>query len=79
MAESWISVEDRLPEDTHDCIICILIGDGAKCVTTGKYDWRYDMWSDEIGRIWVPDRVTHWMPFPEPPMEVRGDARHRRL
>ncbi len=74
MLERWISVEDRLPEDTRNCIICILVADGIKHVTTGTYDWRYEMWSDEIGRIWVPDRVTYWMPLPEPLEEVDRNA-----
>lgn len=69
MTENWISVENRLPEDTRDYIICILAGDGTKHVTTGTYDWRYKHWIDKIGIIWVPDRVTHWTPLPEPPKE----------
>lgn len=67
MTENWISVEDRLPEDAQNYIICVLEGDGTKHVTTGTYDWRYKMWSDEVGGIWEPQRVTHWMPLPEPP------------
>ena len=70
-ATRWISVEDRLPEDTQDYIICILVCDGTKRVTTGTYDRQYEMWSDEFGRIWVPDRVIYWVPFPEPPEEVK--------
>lgn len=67
--DDWISVKDRLPENAQNYIICILAGDGTKHVTTGTYDWRYKMWSDEVGRIWVPERVIYWRPFPEPPKE----------
>lgn len=65
----WFSVEDKLPEDARNYIICILAGDGTIYVTTGTYDWRYERWSDEIGCIWPPDRVTYWMPLPAPPKE----------
>ncbi len=71
--DDWISVEDRLPEDEQDYIICILAYDGTKHVTTGTYNRWYNRWIDKIGIIWVPDRVTHWRPFPEPPEEVDND------
>lgn len=69
MTESWISVDDRLPEGTQDCIICVLEGDGTKCVTTGTYEGRYKMW-----RVFAPCRVTHWMPFPELPKEESNNG-----
>ncbi len=65
-APQWINVEDRVPEDAQDYIICVLAGDGTKHVTIGTYDGWRKRWNDKFGVIWVPDRVTHWMPFPEP-------------
>lgn len=70
MAEKWIPVESRLPDDSRKYIICIRAGDGTKFVTTGTYNQWYKEWMDDIGIIWMPDRVTHWRPFPEPPEEV---------
>ncbi len=73
-APRWINVEDMLPDDAKDYIICILAGDGTKYVTTGTYDRQYKLWHDKIGIVWVPDRVICWCPLPEPPEEVIMDA-----
>jgi len=67
----WISVEDRLPEDDGDVLVC--------------YDWRakednaYFSHESPIvidflaGGKWVHDvyygDITHWMPLPDPPEE----------
>ena len=56
---SWISVEDRLPDEDDKCLVwnghhifvAIYWGDGV---------WKFDSYACEI---------THWMPLPEPPKE----------
>jgi len=51
----WINVEDKLP-DTEDYFL----------VTDGGRPWR-DFYSP-INNKWMSDlRITHWMPFPDPP------------
>ena len=59
--QEWISVKDRLPEESGEYLaycgeydgICVLYYEVLK--TKGK--WR-TKWKDD---------VTHWMPLPEPP------------
>lgn len=63
----WISVKDRMPEKEGKYIVCvagnvcvlpmIVNGVGYKYWETGKY-FKKEM-----------DKVSHWMPFPEPPKE----------
>lgn len=78
----WISVKERLPEDlpentgrkTISCIVAL-----KSCYPNGKhtiqkrqrqwiphYDGSFVGW--EWSRIGA-NRVTHWMPLPEPPKE----------
>lgn len=55
----WISVEDELPPEEINVIVC----------TTSRniaIDYRYSnsgVWRTEFNRY----SVTHWMPLPEPP------------
>ena len=59
----WISVsEDFKPKITHGSGVMVLvavdIGDGHIMLDVGWY-W--------ITRGFDDDRITHWMPLPEPP------------
>ena len=60
----WISVEEKKPEAGERVLLCLecFVGEGW---------WTGKGWSR--GGINVEDifcgRVTHWMPFPEPPKE----------
>ena len=60
----WISVEERLPEESACYLVNIVDHFGLDFVTFTHYTKRYG-WG-------VPD-VTHWMPLPEPPM-MKGGA-----
>ena len=54
----WISVKDRLPDETKDEYVL------AVCDYHGKI-------KVETRKMWHIDSVvTHWMPLPEPPKEV---------
>ena len=66
--QEWISVKDRLPEDSNDGFAdAVLVTDGF--VQHMAYfvggEWRFA----ESGEIKEPmwDRITHWMPLPQPP------------
>ena len=64
----WISVEERLPLEDGQCVLCAVKDYWGVAVCEGCY-------SKVSNRIWpndedcVLDEVTHWMPLPEPPKE----------
>lgn len=68
----WISVEDRLPNKYR----LVIITDGEH-IEEG-YINNYGIWSFGNGLRWETSlkAVTHWMPMPEPPEEVRDDGAH---
>ena len=63
VGSKWISVKDRLPETTIRCIVSkhnvpfLAYFDGEK--------WR------ETNKLMVVDGVTHWMPMPPAPEDVK--------
>ena len=65
----WISVEERLPEESGRYIVLRKSGDCLDCC----YEKERDSWGvlidmGEAGALWVAyNGVTHWMPLPEPP------------
>lgn len=72
---NWISVEDELPkkDDTlPDFSIDVLATDGNE-IYKSFYDSSIKDWFD--CDIWHLDNITHWMPLPAPPMEIRGNQR----
>ena len=62
--QEWISVEERLPEESAWYLVNIINHFGLDVVTFTHYTKGYG-WG-------VPD-VTHWMPLPEPP-KMKGGA-----
>ena len=64
----WISVEDRLPEDTSIVLIAHRGG-----VSFGWFNGSY--WERGAAtKHRAIKTVTHWMPMPEPPMGDKGNV-----
>ncbi|EIS9360901.1 DUF551 domain-containing protein, partial [Escherichia coli] len=67
--DSWISCSKRMPEETGDIIV---VSDGIVMsgISYSRRDGFYiaALEYDDDEPI---DGVTHWMPLPEPPQEVR--------
>lgn len=62
----WISVEDRLPEDSNDVLV---YGDG--CFSIGyKNRFNKKLVSYENTNM----NITHWMSLPDAPKEVEHNA-----
>ena len=55
--QEWISVKDRLPEDSANVLVCHKNG----LVTTNA--WLGANWWFKNER----NPITHWMPLPQPP------------
>ena len=70
IVQEWISVDDRLPEDSNDGFAdAVLVTDGF--VQHMAYfvggEWRFAESGEIKEPMWY--RITHWMPLPEPPKE----------
>ncbi len=66
--QEWISVKDRLPEDSNDGFAdAVLVTDGF--VQHMAYfvggEWRFAESGEIKELMWY--RITHWMPLPHPP------------
>lgn len=61
----WISVNDKLPDGFKPVIVCRKYVKGALRIEQGYWDVN-GWWMIYGARV---KRVTHWMPFPEPPEE----------
>jgi hypothetical protein len=62
----WISVEDRLPEDSHDNQLLLWNGVYARigiCLGSAKYK-QLCFYTIHEQRL---NGITHWMPLPQPP------------
>lgn len=66
----WISVEERLPEESCECLVATNIGS----VYQVNYSHRYKAFNalDTDGAKYAMITVTHWMPLPEPPKMKGG-------
>ena len=80
-AMKWIPVTERLPEDGDQCLVTVkykyayekeysIDVDVATYRPEGGYIDYWDTYNDwNEGQQYL--HVTHWMPLPEPPEEVR--------
>ena len=87
-ASGWISVKDRLPEAAgYECLVCAAnentnqthvftahTGYGEPGWWTSNAHYMSRAKSPSDNSLHPALRVTHWMPLPEPPEEVSGDA-----
>lgn len=70
----WISVEDQLPEVSHDYEYSdiVMVCDDSQIGLARRFDYNKEgSWSEcyYIGTDVNYNRITHWMPLPEPPEE----------
>ncbi|EEZ2002710.1 DUF551 domain-containing protein [Escherichia coli] len=71
--DGWISCSERMPDDKQ-YVWCWGKSYGwTECDTfEGYYDWSRNKWWTVTDDGEEPaSKVTHWMPLPEPPQEVR--------
>ena len=85
--QEWISVDERLPEIEGDArtwgelkirksvrVLCACVQKSGKTFVKEGY---CEVWGDSQRSYWkIPgsiDKVTHWMPLPEPP-KMKGGA-----
>ena len=66
--QEWISVKDRLPEDICPVLVAL---EGLNIAFHGFYqDEKW--WTVGAGTRPFTQKVTHWMPLPQPP---KGEAK----
>jgi hypothetical protein len=66
----WISVKDKLPEEKHNCIICLINKIPIACkVHNGTFNLKIGCSFHWPSQKWIKDdffaEVTHWMPLPD--------------
>ena len=64
----WIPVEERLPEDNRNVLVCITEVDGSPVIDFGYYipgDNVYEGW--QTNYFMAFGKVTHWREMPAPP------------
>ena len=62
--QEWVSVEDRLPEDDSDVLAYLRIGEESRIFPA---NYAKGMWFDCVFNTPATERITHWMPMPQPP------------
>ena len=68
---TWISVDDRLPEDDGKYLVATSCGKqwmGNYNLPPKPNEWMLNGWSMNGG--WHPFDITHWMPLPDAPKEI---------
>ncbi|MCM6346335.1 DUF551 domain-containing protein [Klebsiella pneumoniae] len=65
----WIPVSERMPDENAEqqVLACFKGGDIS---TLYYFEGR---WDDAYGIVPIRQDVTHWMPLPAAPQEVKGD------
>ena len=62
--QEWVSVEDRLPEEKVNCIVCYK---HAYCDNDDYWAIGMCFYDGEKFQFAPAYKVTHWMPMPVPP------------
>ena len=73
----WVSVKDRLPEEQKEVLIYLPEYDSvemASLFTIPGMNLREWTQNEDA---YMLDEVSHWMPLPEPPKEVRDDGKSK--
>ena len=73
--QEWIPVDDRLPETDGIYIVCDCRLNWNPWIHTAGFRKASSSWcelhgiyyDDRYGRYSEQDKITHWMPLPEPP------------
>ncbi len=76
----WIPVSERMPDDDDfvyiwprpDFGVELHVGQYCECSPKGD-GWYAQVYEQNYGIEWHPITVTHWMPLPAAPQEVRGE------
>lgn len=67
----WVSIKDRLPKDGQDILVYLHNGEETR-IAPCNYD--KGAWYDCVMNCAVAiSNITHWMPLPEPPKEVKNE------
>lgn len=68
-APQWISVEDRLPEESKEVLIYLPKYDSVEAASFFTFpSLNLKEWAQGEDALRL-DEVSHWMPMPEPPKE----------
>lgn len=65
---TWVSVDDRLPHDPSKALVWYVPSKNSPHTLFAWFsggEWRF---TDRTGDSRLPERVTHWMPLPHPPV-----------
>lgn len=81
VADRWIPVSERLPEDDDfvyiwprpDFGVELHVGQYCECSPKGD-GWYAQVYEQNYGIEWHPITVTHWMPLPAAPQEVKSES-----
>lgn len=65
---NWIPVSEKMPRAYHAVLVYCPEYMNAYCASLNA-DGQWLYFAQDVSRI-VSERVTHWMPLPEPPKEV---------
>lgn len=76
----WIPVSERMPDDDDfvyiwprpDFGVELHVGQYCECSPKGD-GWYAQVYEQNYGIEWHPITVTHWMPLPAAPQEVKGE------
>ena len=81
VADRWIPVSERMPEDDGfvyiwprpDFGVELHVGQYCECSPKGD-GWYAQVYEQNYGIEWYPITVTHWMPLPAAPQEVKSES-----